>query len=339
VKAAQVNREIEADYLLKGTVRRFAENVRITIELTEVASGANVLGQRYDRRLDDVLMVQDDLAGRIASSIELKIYAAEGTRAGHQAPHAMDARACLMRAMSLINIRSSRNYASAHELLKRAIQLDPDCSQAYSLSAYVMALEVVYGWRSRDNTMGAALDAARNAIILDPDAPWGHLALGYVHAQSRSTEDAIRNYEKALALNPNFALAHTYLGSAYSVLGRSEAALAQIDIAERLTSREMFCGVNNYVRANAHFAAGRYDEASVCARNSVRESPGIVTSHRHVVVNCALGGAVPEAPTALKDLSRLVPGMSLRSINEALPYVRDQDRNRFMDAFCSLGID
>jgi tetratricopeptide (TPR) repeat protein len=202
-----------------------------------------------------------------------------------------------------------------------------------------MALEVVYGWRSRENTMATAREAAQNAVLLEVDAPWSHFALGYVLAQNRSTDEAIVAYEKALSINPHFGLAHTYLGSALSVLGRSEAALAEIDVAERLSAREIFHGVNNYVRANAHFAAGRYREANRFARNSVHQSPGIVTSHRHRVVNCALAGAMREARVALDDLLRLVPETSLRSIDEALPYVREQDRGRFLDAFYRVGIE
>src|SRR6202022_4473454 len=141
--------------------------------------------------------------------------------------------------------------------------------------------------------------------------PWAHLALGFVHAQSQSTEEAIREYEKALALNPSFGLAHTYLGAALSHLGRTEQALAQIDTAERLCPREIFVGVNNYVRANAYFAAERHRDASIFARRSVQESPGIVTSHRQLIVNSTLAGDIEEAKAALKPLLRLVPGTSL----------------------------
>jgi adenylate cyclase len=151
-------------------------------------------------------------------------------------------------------------------------------------------------------------------------------------------EEAILEYEKALALNPSFSLAHTYLGSALSHLGRTEAALAQIDVAERISPSEIFFGVNNYVRANAHFAAERYQVAGIFARRSVRESPGIVTSHRQLVVNCALAGEIQQARAAFRTLLRLVPGTSLASINEALPYGRERDRSRFLDAFSRMGL-
>ena len=337
--ADQVARKLGADYALRGCVRVAGVRMRIATQLIDACTGDHLWTGRSDHAVRDVFAMQEMVAAKIAASVEPYVYAAEGVRAGRRPLHALDARGCVMRAISLVNIRSRRNYAFAEELLKRAIEIDPTCAHAYSLYAYVMALEVVYGWRPRESTMAIAREVAHNAVLLDVDAPWSHFALGYVHAQSRWIDEAIAAYEKALALNPNFGLAHTYLGSALSVLGRSEAALAQIDVAERLSVREIFHGVNNYVRANAHFAAGRYREACLFARNSVRESPGIVTSHRHVVVNCALAGAIGEAKTALEELLRLGPGTSLRAIDEALPYVREQDRNRFLDAFHRVGID
>jgi TolB-like protein len=335
----QVGCELGVDYVLAGSVRTADSRVRVTVHLVDARTGDHIWARRYDGGLSDVWAVQDEIAAKVAASVEPHIFAAESIRARRQPAHTLDARGCVMRALSLINIRSKQNYAVAEVLLRRATELDPDCTHAYSLLAYVTALDVVYGWKPREDNIAFACDAAQTAVLLDVDDPWGHLALGFVHAQSRSTEAAIREYEKALALNPSFGLVHTYLGGALSHLGRTEEALTRIDTAERLSPREIFFGVNDYVRANAYFAAERYRDASVFARRSVLQSPGIVTSHRQLVVNCALAGDIQEAKAALKPLLRLVPGSSLGSINEALPYVRDKDRSRFLDAFYLVGVE
>lgn len=335
----QIGRELAVDYVLEGSVRNLDDHLRITAQLVDTSTGNTIWAQRYDWTQGDMFAAQDEIVAQVAAYVEPQLYAAEGQQAGRQPLHALDARGCVMRAFSLINLRSRQNYEMAEQLLRRAIDLDPDCTQAYSLLAYVMALAVVYGWKQRESTMALASDAANAAVVLDVDEPWAHFASGFVHAQSRSPEEAIREFEKALALNPSFSLAHTYFGSALSHLGRTEAALEQIDIAERLNPRQMFHGVNNYVRANAHFAEGRYREASTFALRSVQESPGIVTSHRQLVVNRALAGEPREAKAALDILLRLVPGTSLKSISEALPYNRDNDRIRFLDTFSQVGLE
>jgi TolB-like protein/DNA-binding SARP family transcriptional activator/Tfp pilus assembly protein PilF len=338
VDVRRIGRDLKVGYVLQVSVRKAENRVRVAAQLVAAGTGNHIWAQRYDRELSDVFAVQDEIAAKVAAAVEPHVYAAEGIRASRKPPHTLGASGCVMRALALVNTRSKQNYAAAEDLLKRAIEIDPACAQAYSLFAYVTALNVVYGWKPREHNMAIAREAAHNAVLLDVDNPWAHLALGFVHAQSQSPEEAIREAETAIALNPSFGLAHTYLGAALSHLGRTEQALARIDTAERLCPREMFFGVNNYVRANAYFAAERHREARIFARRSVEESPGIVTSHRQLIVNSTLAGDIPEAKVALKALLRLVPGTSLRSIDEALPYAREKDRTRFLDAFRRVGV-
>ena len=329
----QIRRDLGVDYVLEGSVRKAKKRVRVTVQFVDAGTGTIFWAQRYDRTLGDVLSAQGEIAPDIAASIEPRLYAAEGIRARRLPLDALDARGCVMRAHALINMRSRQNYDLAEKLLDRAIDL-ADCAQAHSPLA-LPALDVVYGWKPREK-IGARWRRCAHCRASRRRRAVGIL-LG-TSRQNRSPEEAIR-IRKALALNPSFSLAHTYLGSALSHLRRTEAALAQIDVAESLSPREMFFGVNNYVRANAHFAAERYHVAGIFARRSVRESPGIVTSHRQLVVNCALAGEIPQAKAALRTLLRLVPGSSLASINEALPYGRDKDRKRFLDAFSRMGLD
>jgi DNA-binding SARP family transcriptional activator len=330
--------EREGNYLLRGNISSAGARVRIDVHLVERAGGTHLWAQSFDHDAGDLLGAADVIAAQIAAAVEPRVYAAEAGRANRQPAHALDARGCVMAAFALINVRSRHEYARAGRLLSRAIELDSSCTEAYSLLAYVTALQVLYGWKSRRTSMTLATQAARTAVLCDVDHPWAHFAAGFVHAHNRETEQAIECYHRALALNPHFGLAHTYLGSAFSHLGRTDEALAQIDTAERLCRRELFFGVNNYVRANAYFAVGRPHEASVFARKSIEESPGIVTSHRQLVVNCALAGEMKQARAALDCLRRLVPDISLRSIEDALPYGRDSDKNRFLDGFRLLGI-
>jgi TolB-like protein/DNA-binding SARP family transcriptional activator len=339
VDARQIGPELDADYLVKGSIRQADERMRVTIELIDARTGYHIFTRRYDMVIAEVFAAQDEIAAKFSSSVEPHIYAAEASQAIGQPLESLDARCCTMRALALINSRSKRNYALARKLLQRAVGLNPDSAQAYSLVAYVTALEVVYGWAPRERPMRHAHDAALQALLRDPQEPWAHFALGFVQAQSRSTEQAIESFNRALALNPNFSLTRTYLGSALSHLGRSDEALEQIDEAERLSLREFFFGVNNYVRANAYFAVEKHELAAACAARSVQQSPGIVTSHRHLVVNHTLAGEAGAAEAALRRLRQLVPGLSLKSISEALPYSREIDQTRFLDAFHRLGVE
>jgi adenylate cyclase len=339
VDVKQVGRELGVRYALEGSVRKAANRVRVTAQLIDAVTGHHVWAERYDRELAAIFALQDEITERVVAAVEPQLYAAEGIRAKRKPPESLDAWECVVRALSCVNSRSQNDYAMARELLGRAIELDPAYAQAYALFAYVMGLEVLYGWKPREIALARALEAAQKAVVLDSDDAWAHFALGFVYGMTRRAEEAVVEHEKALALNPNFALAYTYQGSALAYLGRGEEALLKIDASERLSPRGLFQGVNNVCRAAAHFSAEQHRDAVSCARKSILDSPGIVTGYRMLVVNCALIGEIDEARAALKIVKRLQPDISLRWIAESVLFTRDRDRQNYIEGFRLAGLE
>jgi adenylate cyclase len=339
VDVKQVGRELGVRYALEGSVRKAANRVRVTAQLIDAVTGHHVWAERYDRELAAIFALQDEITERVVAAVEPQLYAAEGIRAKRKPPESLDAWECVVRALSCVNSRSQNDYAMARELLGRAIELDPAYAQAYALFAYVMGLEVLYGWKPREIALARALEAAQKAVVLDSDDAWAHFALGFVYGMTRRAEEAVVEHEKALALNPNFALAYTYQGSALAYLGRGEEALLKIDASERLSPRGLFQGVNNVCRAAAHFSAEQHRDAVSCARKSILDSPGIVTGYRMLVVNCALIGEIDEARAALKIVKRLQPDISVRWIAESVLFTRERDRQNYIEGFRLAGLE
>jgi adenylate cyclase len=339
VDVKQISRELGVRYVVEGSVRRVNSHVRITAQLVDAVAGHNVWVERYEREFADIFALQDEITERIAASIEPQLYAAEYIRSKRKSPESLDAWECAMRALSYVNTRSMRDYAIALELLKKAIQIDATYALPHALIAYMTALEVLYGWMPEAIAIPAARDAAEKGLLLDADDPWVHLALGYVHQQSRRSEDAVQEYKKALSLNPNFALAHTYLATALCYLGQIDEALAHIVTSERLSPRGLFQGINSLMRSVAYYFAGKHKEAAAFARKSILESPGIVTGYRQLVVNSALAGEIDEARAALRILKGLQPELSLKWIEEWLPYRREGDRQKVIEGFRLAGLE
>jgi len=339
VDVKQVSGELGVRYVLQGSVRKASGRVRVTVQLVDAVTAHHIWAERYDREFADIFALQDEITERIVAAIEPQLYGAEFSRTKRKPPESLDAWECVMRGLSYVNNRSIHDYATAKHLLKRATEIDPTYAQAHALTAYLTALEVLYGWAPEERALPLAWDAAQKALLLDPDDPWVHLALGYVHQQCRRSQDAVQEYENALFLNPNFALAHTYMAAALSFLGRIDDAFVHIATSERLSPRGLFHGVNNLMRAVAHFFAGEHREAVVFARKSVLDSPGIVTAYRHLVVNCALVGELDEARAALNILKRLQPEISVAWIEKWLPYRSANDRRKFIEAFRLAGLE
>jgi TolB-like protein/Tfp pilus assembly protein PilF len=343
VDLKQAARELGARYVLEGSVRKSGTRVRITAQLLDAVTGHHVWAERYDRELGDIFAVQDEITEQVVAAIEPQLYAAEGIRAKRKPPENLDAWECVVRALSLMNSRARPDVAAARALLEKAIALDPGYAQAHSLLSFVTTLGVHLGWEPRESTVAIASDAAHRALLLDPDDPWAHLALGYVLAWSRRAAEAVVEYEKALILNPNFAIAHWLLALAFCYLGRSDEALAHGDKAARFSPRDLLArgnaGVSNNVRAAACFIAGRYRDGIGFARKAILESPNLTPAYRTLVVNCALAGEIDEARAGLRTLKTLIPHISVKWIEEVMPYVRTEDQRRYVEGFRLAGLE
>ena len=339
VDVKQVGRELGVGYVLEGSVRKFGNRLRITAQLVEATNGNHLWAERWDREIADIFAVQDEITERVVAAIEPQLYAAEHFRSQRKPPESLDAWECVVRALAYISRRSKEDNAAAQELLQRAVALDPTYAQAHSVLAYTLGLDVVYGWRPRENGLPLALAAAQKAVLLDDDDPWCHVALGSALSRTRQLQDAISEFRKALALNPSFSLAHSRLGMVLCTLGKSEEALAEIDTAERLNPRELSRGLNNIVRAMAHFIDGRYREGIEFAQRAILESPSRIRSHHVLVTTLALAGRVDDARAALSVLKELQPEISLQWVENWPFYWREEDRQRWIEGFRLAGLE
>jgi adenylate cyclase len=343
VELKQAGRELGVRFFLEGSIRRAGNRVRVTAQLIDAISGHHVWAERYDRDLVDIFLVQDEITEQVVSAIEPRLYAVEGIRAKRKPPDSLDAWECVVRALSLMNNRTKSEVNDARELLQKAIALDPGYALAYALLSFATTLGVHMGWDQREDVLATAWDNAHKALQLDADDPWGHLAVGYLLVWSKRVADGLVEYEKALAINPNFAIAYYLIALANVFLGRGEEALAHADTAARLSPRDLLArghaGVYNAVRATAYFVSGQYRDSTEFARKAIAESPNLVPAHRMLVISSALAGEVEEARLALQNLKRLAPEISLKRAEEMTPLVRDQDRRNYLEGFRLAGLE
>jgi adenylate cyclase len=344
VELKQVGRELGVRFFLEGSIRRAGNRVRVTAQLIDAISGHHIWAERYDRNIDDIFVVQDEITEQVVSAIEPRLYAVEGLRAKRKPPDSLDAWECVVRALSLMNTRTKSEVGAARELLQKAIVLDPNYALAYALLSFVTTLGVHMGWDRRESVLACAWDNAHKALQFDADDPWAHLALGYVLVWSKQIPDGLVEYQKALALNPNFAIAHYLIALANAFLGRSDEALVHADTAARLSPRDLLArghaGVYNAVRATAYFVSSQYRDSIEYARKAIAESPNLVPAHRMLVISSALAGEVEEAKLALQVLKRLAPEISLKRAEQMTPIVlfRDRDRRKYLEGLRLAGL-
>jgi TolB-like protein len=338
VHMKQIADELGVGYVVEGSVRKAGDQVRITVQLNDVGTGNHIWGERYDRNLADVFAVQDEITEAIVAAIEPQLYAAENFHAQRKPPDSLDAWDLVMRALSHYWRVTRQDIVVAQALLEKAISIDPNYGQALGLLATSHTFNTHMGWADMETVGPIAERAARAAILADSEDPWAHQALGYVHLFARRFDDSLAEFELALRLNPNFALAQGYYGVALAYCGRWEEGDMAARRALRLSPRDPFSATFYGVAAYNHFVGRNYDKAIQLSREAIRQRADFVGGHRVLTAAASMAGQTDVAKVALQELRRAQPNISLAWIANQMPMKRDADREHYLEGFRRAGL-
>jgi TolB-like protein/Flp pilus assembly protein TadD len=337
--AKSVGRELGVRYVLTGSVRRSAQRVRVTAELTDLSTASQVWVERYDGELVDFFALQDQITESVVAAIEPYLFAAEGYRSARKTPESLEAWAFVMRAMPYIWTWAANDNETAVAYLRQASTIDPSYARANALLGWVYAQRLNIGWAPVVETRALASSFARLAIEQDAEDAWAHLALGYIHSMSRQVEAACAALTAALALNPSFAFAHAILGMAYGYAGMSEQGLHHASLALRLSPRDPQQAPYLSTLGLCHFMARRFAEAVDFQRRCVQLRPHFGSGWRTLAAAAGLVGDRGAAALALTEARRLQPGLSIEWVEKYHPIVHAEDRAIYVDGLRVAGLD
>jgi tetratricopeptide (TPR) repeat protein len=320
-------------------VRRANGRVRITVQLNDAVTGSQIWAERYDRDLADVFAMQDEITAAIVGSIEPQLYAAESFRAQRKPTDSLDAWDLAMRALSHFWRMTQQDSTTAQALLEQAIAIDPHYGQALGMLAASHAFSAYMGWTDMAASFARAEATATAAVRADGEDPWAQHALGCVHVLARRWDDALAQFELALSLNPNFALAQGYLGVALSLGGRWEEAITAVDRALQLSRRDPFAAIFCGTAAFAQFGARNYPEAMRLARDAIRQRSDFVGAHRVLTTAAGMAGDDAAATAALAELRRVQPNISLTWLATNMPIRHPGDLAHYLEGFRRAGLE
>ena len=328
VDVRQIGRELGVRYVLEGSVRKGGNRIRITGQLIEAESGNHLWAERYDRALDDVFAIQDEITESVIGCIQPEVYAAEHDRLQRKPPQNLDAWESFIRGMFLYSQHSDTSTKDALNMLDRAIELDPCYAQAHGLRAVCLVWRAFQGWENLDTAFGQAAEGADRAIACNPDEPWAYVAHGFIAVGKRRDSEAVSAFSRAIEASPNFAYAHGLLGAAHAFGGRPDEALKCIDRGVRLSPRDIFSDEYALYYAFTHFQAGRYAEAAAAAHRAIQQRPGHPVLYIMAAASYGLAGETDKAKQAISQLINLVPNISAAGIEKTFLYCRSEDRSR-----------
>lgn len=256
---AEAARKLGVQYVVEGSVRKIANRVRIAVQLTDASSMAHVWGEHYDRELDDIFAIQDEITRMIAARLARQTRTAISSRARARPTTNMSAYESYLRALPLAAV-----YETVHEaepFLRQAVKLDPRFAAAHAMLSFVESFKFYWDYTNPGH-LHSGLEIARTALQLDPDEAYGHLATGFAHFFLRQFRQAEISLDRAVALNPNdpFILSTRALFLSYS--DRPEEGLVEITEAQR---RDPYAvGWYEDYRGTILTSAGRHREAIAC---------------------------------------------------------------------------
>jgi len=342
VDVRQVGRELGVHYVLEGSIRHGGNRIRIAAQLIDAAMGAHRWAERYDRKLEDVFAVQDDVVRTIVAIITAHVRKAETERSRAKPPNSWQAYDYYLQGAEAFasfasSIRAEDIY-EARRVLQQSLAIDANYARSYVLLANTYDA-VRFHRLDSDYLNFAALDRAhrlaRRSVELDPNLPEAHAMLGLVLTWMRQHDASITEIERAMALNPNYV--DWRFGLAFMLAGNPQRA---IDVLETYMRLDPFHAPwAHFTMAAAHFMLKDYSRALAILKDYVYRVPGAAFGHSLLAATHAQLGQLDEARAEAAELLRLLPGYTISGTARRLvTFKRPTDEKHLFDALRKAGL-
>jgi TolB-like protein/Tfp pilus assembly protein PilF len=339
VDVQAVAKELGVRYVLEGSVRKARNRVRITAQLIDGETGNHVWAERYDRDLEDIFAVQDEITQTVVGAIGPELDRAERERALQTPPENLNAWNLFHRGRWHLNKFETSEVLAAKDYFRRAIEIDPSFAQAHAglAEAEFISFFAVFTDTAADN-LEHGLVAAKKAVALDDRDSVAHATLGVLHFARREHALATEALQNALAVNPSSANAHHWLGLVYAFDGRPEDAITEQEIATRLSPNDPRLWAFMNVRSYSYLHMRRFEEAAEWATRAMRQPNTPIPPYIIHVIALSHLDRCEEAQQATNTLLEKFADVSIAKIRETIPFKREQDVEIWVDGLRKAGV-
>ena len=339
VTLKQVGRDLGVRYVMEGSVRKAGNRLRISAQLIDATTDHHLWAERYDRDLEDIFAVQDEVARNVASALTVALKPEEGERLSRPPTENIEAYDIFLRTRSSLWPPTRENMLSARSAYRRITEIDPSFAGGHAGQSMTHSFAVMFGHSERpEEDARLALKLADAAVALDDEFAHAYAALGLGHTVTGRFDEAIVCAQRVVELQPGDADAHLYSAFPYLFAGQAEAAYEAITTALRLDPQYVNGPYLN-VLGVACFCAGRYEEAiEAFKRNVDRGGPLAPPALAFRTASYSAAGHMEEAKESAQALLNFFPAFSSARFRMLHMFKNPDDTERVISALRQAGL-
>jgi len=337
VKVQQVSEELGVQYVLEGSVRKAGDKIRVTAQLIDALNGNHLWSERYDRNLNDIFAVQDDITKNVITAMQVKLTEGERVRNVAKGTNNLEAYLKCLQANEYFRQLNPESNALAKQLAEEAINLDPDYAWAYFVLGRAHMVDVwLTSTKSPKDSIAKSRELGQKALALDDSLAEAYALLAYLLTMTGQHDEAIALAEKAVALNPNSSDLHYRLGKIFTFVSRWEESLLEYNKAIRLDPIPQ----NFYLWSLGYAYAwtGQYEEAMKWCEKAVRQQPDDLFAHLMLAAVYSFSGRDEQARVEAAEVLRINPKFSLEKYAKRVTYKNQEDKERVISAWSKAGL-
>jgi adenylate cyclase len=323
VNINEIGRELGVKYVLEGSVRKVGNRVRITAQLIDARSEGHIWAERYDRGLEDIFLVQDEVRNKIVTALSVELTSDDEKRMTKKSTSDLMAYDYYLRGLELYGTKMEGGLAKSKIMFQKAIDIDPGYARAYAALGHAVLMEWIFGFNRDKACLDEALELAQKAVIADPDESAGYGLRSHVYLWTKQHDKGIYQIRKAIALGPNNAEWIAALGEQLTWSGKPLDGIHYLEQAMRLDPQYPAFYLWNL--GHAYYLAGQYDKSADVFQRAVIMAPGFWPSHAYLALACDALGLKDKAAIEIREARSATQNQSLLSWEDRLPY-KDPER-------------
>ena len=329
----RISNDLGVRYLLEGSVRRAGSRVRINAQLIDAATGGHVWADRYDRDLEDIFALQDEVIHKIIHVLMEKFGRKDMDVAEHDRPANIKTYDLVLRGRELYHRYTAKDNIQAKEFLKKATELDPSYAQSYIWLGFCHWIDWQNDWsKSGIDLIDSCYEVAIDAVRLDPREPLAHLILGVAHFFRRDRELALKAYQEALRLQPDQPDVLAHYSELLTCDGHPNEGIQWLRKAMRLNPH--YPGFYSWFLGLAQYAARQYEDAV----KTLREAPQLGVGRRILAASLGQLGRVDEARAEAQEFLKGNPNFSAQFWASTEPFEDEADGQHFVEGYLKAGL-